>query len=140
MPEISLEQAARATELVEGLGYTYQQAGAIAGISEHSVGDILNHSYRWGEYCETPVFAELRRQQKKAFQVALFDLTRKSLIQAERMLPKASYYQAVTGAAILMDKERLYAGEPNDIQAIAISAAVSVDDLSSKLAARLVNK
>ena len=110
-PAITLEQAATVVEAVNGLGYSQLKAGELAGISQPSVSAILNGRYRWGEIAEGPVFNELRLRQKKAFQVATFDLARKALDRAETALPKASFLQAVTGYAILRDKERLDAGE-----------------------------
>ena len=54
-------------------------------------------------------------------------LARDSLIQAQASLPKASYLQAVTGYAILRDKERLDAGEPTEY--IAIRTKIEVEGL-----------
>jgi hypothetical protein len=132
--KISLADAAKAVTLVEDLGYSQTAASNVTGLGLSTVSDILAPRYRWGEIVDGPVFLELRRQQKKAFQAALFDLTRQSLIQAQKELPNASYYQAVTGAAILMDKERLYAGEPTEITANLNVNAGSLEELASALA------
>lgn len=112
---ISLEAAALAVEAVEGRGMPQWQAGALAGISQPTVSAILAGNKRWGEACQGPVWNALRLEQKRAFQSASFELARKSLIQAEAKLENASYMQAVTGYAILRDKERLDAGEPTEI-------------------------
>ena len=114
-PGISLEQAAMAVEAVEGRGWTTRMAGAAAAFSSKSVSEILRGKGKWGELVDTPVFRQLRLEQKQIFQVASFELARQSLIHAEQALPKASYLQAVTGYAILRDKERLDAGEPTEI-------------------------
>lgn len=112
---ISLEQAAIAIEAVEGRGLPQWKAAEIAGISQPSVSEILAGKYRWGEVAKGPVLNALRLEQKRAFQVASFELARKTLMHAEQVLPKASYLQAITGYGILRDKERLDAGEPTEI-------------------------
>ena len=139
-PQITFEQAAKAIVAVEEFGYSQKTAAELADISRPSVSDILNGKYRWGELLESPVFNKLRLAQKRAFQVATFELSRKSLIQADSALPKASYLQAVTGYAILRDKERLDAGEPTEISmSYQVTEFRGIDQLAEALARSLVS-
>jgi hypothetical protein len=51
-----------------------------------------------------------------------------------RQIDKASFYQLVFGAAIMMDKVRLLAGEPTEIHAsLNIHAVTTLDKLAAIL-------
>ena len=138
---ISIAQAGIDVEAVEGRGLLQREAAKLAGISKQSVSEILARKFRWGEYVDKPLFSALRSEQKRAFQVATFELARQSLIRAEESLPKASYLQAVTGYAILRDKERLDAGEPTEIVAsVTFEVIADLDKLAARLAQTLINQ
>lgn len=140
-PAVTLEQAARAVEAVKGLGYSQKKAAALAGISQSTVSVILSGNYRWGEVANGPVFNELRLYQKKAFQVATFELAKQALEQVEKTLPKASFLQAVTGYGILRDKERLDAGEPTEIHvSLNLNHSLALDKLIELLGYRLIDQ
>jgi len=126
------DKLAQALVSYEHTGNAAQTARDLA-MPESTVRSILSKRYRWGEVLADPFFGELRREQKKAFQVAALDLARKSLAKAEEKIDNASYLQLVTGYGILRDKERLDAGEST--ANISLHTTNDADDLD-KVAAR----
>ncbi len=135
-----LRDAARAVELVEGAGYTPEMASRVTGLSKHTVENIINGNEGWEERKNRPVFAQYWRDEKLRLQHAMTQLTKEALVRAHDSLDKASFYQAVTGAAILIDKTRLLAGEPTEITAnLNIQAVGSLDRLANMLGHSLVD-
>src|SRR5688572_31551287 len=107
---IDIPTAATAVELVEA-GHSHNEAARRLGISHQTVGAILKGDYGWDEVTSRPVFAQHRQQQNKALEQAARTLAAKAFTHAEATLDKASFYQAVVGGSILIDKARLLAGE-----------------------------
>ena len=135
-----LPTTALVVEMRESEGLSQQEIADKTGIPRTTIEGILSDKFGWGEIKGLPVFIEHRRLQKQALQAAFLDLTRKSLMRAEESLPKASYLQAVTGAGILIDKERLYAGEATVNVAVALdsSSVEAIDQLARALSQSLL--
>ena len=122
------------------IGFPATQIVKFVDIADRTARDIINCVGHWGKIADKPVFARLRAEQKAALQAATMQVAAKALVQVDETITKASAYQAAGIYGLLRTHERLDAGEPTENIAVAVNVAVSVDDLSSKLAARLVNK
>src|SRR5262245_25651473 len=95
----------------------------------------------WNPIAQEPVFRQYRAQQNKAPEQAARSLASKSFIHAETQLPKASYYQAVIGGSVLLDKARLLAGEPTEIHAtLDVPELARVKALAASLAKYVVEQ
>jgi hypothetical protein len=126
---IDIPTAATAVELVESGGLSASEAGQRLGLGRNTVGNILAGRYGWDEIVERPVFVQHRQQQNKALEQAARTLAAKAFSHAESVMEKASFYQAVVGGSILIDKARLLAGEAT--QNIAIHAKHEVEGLDA---------
>jgi hypothetical protein len=94
---------------------------------------------RMEKIAEGETFKRHRQEQNKALEQANRTLAAKALNAAEDKIDKASFYQLVFGAAIMMDKDRLLAGEPTDIHAnLNIHAVTILDKLAAMLGQSLI--
>ena len=132
--------AALAMELQQA-GYSERQIAAQTGLPAATVHGIVSGANGWNEIAQEPVFRQYRAQQNKALEQAARSLAAKSFIHAETQLPKASYYQAVVGGSILLDKARLLAGEPTEIHAtLDVPELARVKALAASLAKYVVEQ
>lgn len=109
------------------------------GIPPTTVYDILSGHGKWGEIAAGPVAQQLRAEQKSRLSQASRILAAKCLEQVEKMLPKASAYQAAGIYGLMRTHERLDNGESTENIALAgkIEAQQS-DQLANRLVQRLV--
>jgi hypothetical protein len=136
---IDIPTAATAVELVESGGLSASEAGQSLGLGKNTVANILKGKYGWDEIVERPVFVRHRANQNKALEQAARTLAAKAFAHAEETLPKASFYQAVVGGSILIDKARLLAGESTENVAVLVRhEAEGLDALASVLGQTLL--
>ncbi len=109
--KVTIRQAAEVMNMKE---YENKSANKIAqetGIPRTTIRGILDGVNGWDKVAEGEVFKQYRREQNKALEQAFRSHAAEALAMASTKMDKASYYQLVTGAAISVDKARLYAGE-----------------------------
>jgi len=108
-------------------------------IPESTVYDIINSHGHWGEWVTGPIARQHREEQKSILAKASRTLAAKCLEQVDKMLPKASAYQAAGIYGLMRTHERLDMGESTDnISIIAKVDAGNADGLAQRLAARMV--
>jgi hypothetical protein len=135
---IDIPTAATAVELVEH-GVSFRDAGRRVGIAADTVASILNGDHGWSEITDAPIFKQYRAKQNKALEQAARTLAAKAFSHAEATLDKASFYQAVVGGSILIDKARLLAGESTENVAVLVRhEAEGLDALASVLGQTLL--
>jgi hypothetical protein len=135
---IDIPTAATAVELVES-GVSFRDAGRRLGIAADTVANILNGDHGWSEVTDRPIFRQYRVKQNQALEQAARTLAAKAFTHAEATLDKASFYQAVVGGSILIDKARLLAGEATQNIEVHTKHDVSgLDKLASALGQALI--
>ena len=133
-------KAVTAMTLAEA-GYNAPAIAKSIGLAERTVYDVLNRHDKWGEIAERPVFAELRKQQNLALEAAARQFAAQSWAKAAEKMDQASYYQLVTGGAILIDKARLLGGESTqNIELHAKHEISGIDQLCSALSQVLIER
>lgn len=139
--QITIDKAAQAVAMHD-MGYPHRAINDVVGVSASSVSDILNRRGRWGDVLDSPVFVELRTSQNRALELAARTMAAQLWIEAMKpeKLEKASTYQLVGSGSWLLEKAQLLAGLPTENIAVSVQATISIDDLSSRLAQRLVDK
>ena len=139
MPAATDPLIAATAQALGDAGYRPLPVSGMLETNRRTIADLMARHGRWGEMAETPVFVALRQAQQRHLESASRALAAKALIRAEESLDKASFLQATTGFAILVDKSRIFAGEPTDIHAnLNLHAAVSIDKLCDVLNQRLI--
>ena len=89
------------------------------GIPQRTVAAIVAGEGRWGEIIENdPEFKLWKDEVTRKLQTGALELAKKSFIHAEEKLPEASYYQAIVGGSILIDKARLLGNESTEIHEV----------------------
>ena len=106
-----LPTAALVMEMKETEGRSEHEISRVTGIPVGTVHNIVSRAYGWDKIAEGDLFKRHREQQNKALEQSARTLAAKAYAHAEKQLPKASFYQAVYGGSILIDKARLLAGE-----------------------------
>jgi len=123
-------------------GFTRRDIANATGVGERTVNHIVNGAHGWGELLSNdPRFAQYRREMKRTLQAGSLELAKKALGQLESKLSLASAAQAAVIYGVLRDKERLDAGEPNELHAITVQTreqALATDALAEALRRRLV--
>ena len=124
-------------------GFSREEIAKATGVGERTVNHIVNGEHGWGELLNSdPRFAQYRREMKRTLQAGALELAKKALGQLESKLSMASAAQAAVIYGVLRDKERLDAGEPNELHAIAIQTRLDAeltDQLAERLSRRLIN-
>ena len=139
-PAIDPIKAAQAVTLAE-LGYNSPAISRETGINQRTVRDILAKHEKWGELAESSVFASLRREQNRALEAAARSFAAQSWAKAAEKMDQASYYQLVTGGAILIDKARLLAGESTaNVEIHHKHEVTGLDNLCSALSQVLIER
>jgi predicted transcriptional regulator len=129
-----LPKAAMALELKDTLGLSERRIAAQVGLTSSTVHSILAGNHGWDVLAELPIVKRHRAQQNAALEQAARTLAAQSFIRAAEDLPNASYYQAVTGGAILIDKARLLAGESTaNVEVHSKVEVTGLDNLCSAL-------
>jgi predicted transcriptional regulator len=135
---IDIPTAATAAELVAH-GHSQNETAQRLGISRTTVANILDGEHGWDQLADTPVFRTYRQRQNKALEQAARTLAAKAFSHAESVMEKASFYQAVVGGSILIDKARLLAGESTENVAVLVRhEAEGLDALASVLGQTLL--
>jgi hypothetical protein len=133
-------EAAKAQALID-MGHTHRAAAAAVGLAGHTVYDIMVGNAGWAERKNEPLFKQYRAQQKGILEHGMTELAKKMFVQAEKVIHKASTYQAVVAGSILIDKVRLLQGEPTLITAnLNIQAVANLDKLAAMFSQRLVEE
>lgn len=128
-----LHEAAKAAALVES-GYSHRKTSKLTGLSAFTVGQIVDGDEGWEERKNLPVFKRYLTEEKDRIIHAMTELTKKAIGQANKVVDKASFYQAVTGAAILIDKTRLLTDQSTSNVAVLHKVdAESIDKLANLL-------
>ena len=140
MPGATDPIKAAAVQAYDELGYTPRAISNMCDIAGSTARDIINRVGHWGKVADRPVFVRLRNEQKAALQSATLAVAAKALIQVDEKIDKASAYQAAGIYGLLRTHERLDAGEATVNVEVHVDAVVTIDDLSSRLSRRLVDK
>ena len=109
-----LPTAALVMELGETEGRSGPEISGMTGVPRSTVENILSGAHGWDRIAQTEVFKLYRQEQNKALEQASRTLAADALKKAAEKMDAASFYQLVTGAAILIDKSRLLAGDPTE--------------------------
>ena len=99
-------------------GYTPTQIAKELGMSQTTCYYISNRQGIWADIDKKEWMKRYRMLSSNALETCAWDLAKKSFSHAEEKLPQASYAQAVMGGAILVDKARLFSGEPTEIHEV----------------------
>ena len=118
------------------MGLPVARVAEITSVPYGTVRQIKDEAGPWSELTEEPVFSEFRHIAKQQARAGFLQITRKAIQKTYEKLDdeKLSAFQAVTIAAISVDKERLLAGEVT--QHIEIKSHIQVEGLD-KLASAL---
>jgi hypothetical protein len=111
-PRTPKRKAIEAIAMSELEGATSLEIGKRLNMPSSTVRDILaGNSPRWAALREDGEYLKYAAGVKRELQLAFSEIAKKSLEQAERELPAASYAQALMGAAIATDKALRLNGE-----------------------------
>ena len=89
-----------------------------------------------------PEFVQWRHDVTRKLQTGALELAKKSSIHAESTLNGASYYQAIVGGSILIDKARLLGNESTENLALHVTKEdlASREDVLARVATLLAQK
>jgi len=108
--------ALRATGMSSG------QIGEQLNIPQRTVAAIVAGEGRWGDIINNdPEFVRWKDEVTRKLQTGALELAKKSFIHAEARLHEASYYQAIVGGSILIDKSRLLGNESTENLAVRVT-------------------
>jgi predicted transcriptional regulator len=106
-----LRTAALVVEMKETEGRSVRDFAAATGVSASTVQHIVRGAHGWAEVADRELFKRYREEQNRALEQVNRTMAAEALIKAYGKMDQASFYQLVFGAAIMMDKARLLAGE-----------------------------
>ena len=109
-----LPTAALVMELGKTEGRSTRDVSKLTGVRRTTVENILNGAHGWDQVAQSDAFKWHRQEQNRALEQANRTMAAEALKKAWGKMDKASFYQLVTGAAIMTDKARLLAGEPTE--------------------------
>jgi len=110
-------------------GVSSGQIGEQLNIPQRTVASIIAGEGRWGEIINNdPEFVRWKDQVTRKLQTGALELAKKSFIHAESKLHEASYYQAIVGGSILIDKSRLLGNESTANLAVRVTG----DDIATR--------
>ena len=115
--------ALRATGMASG------QISNQLNIPQRTVSAIIAGKGRWAGIINNDAeFVRWKDDCTRKLQTGALELAKKSFIHAEEKLPEASYYQAIVGGSILIDKARLL----GDQSTVNLAVHVTKEDLASR--------
>ena len=129
--------ALRATGMASG------QISEQLNIPQRTVAAIVAGEGRWRDIIENDTqFVRWKDDVTRKLQTGALALATKSFLHAEEQLPKASYYQAIVGGSILIDKARLLGNESTENLAVRVTGdeIVSREDVLARVATLLAQK
>jgi len=110
-------------------GMSTGQIGEQLDIPKRTVAAIVAGEGRWEDIINNdPEFVRWRDDVTRKLQTGALELAKKSFIHAESKLTEASYYQAIVGGSILIDKARLLGNESTENLAVRVTG----DDIVSR--------
>ena len=124
-------------------GMSTGQIGEQLDIPKRTVAAIVAGEGRWGEIINNdPEFVRWRDDVTRKLQTGALELAKKSFIHAESKLNGASYYQAIVGGSILIDKARLLGDQSTSNLALHVTKEdlASREDVLARVATLLAQK
>ena len=124
-------------------GMSTGQIGEQLDIPRRTVAAIVAGEGRWEDILEhDPQFKLWKDEVTRKLQTGALELAKKSFIHAEEKLPEASYYQAIVGGSILIDKSRLLGNESTENLAVRVTKEdlASREDVLARVATLLAQK
>ncbi len=124
-------------------GMSTGQIGEQLDIPKRTVAAIVAGEGRWGDIINNdPEFVRWRDEVTRKLQTGALELAKKSFIHAEEKLPEASYYQAIVGGSILIDKARLLGNESTENLAVRVTGddIATREDVLARVATLLAQK
>jgi len=124
-------------------GMSTGQIGEQLDIPKRTVAAIVAGEGRWGEIISNnPEFIRWKDEVTRKLQTGALELAKKSFIHAEVKLPEASYYQAIVGGSILIDKARLLGNESTSNLAVRVTGddIATREDVLARVATLLAQK
>ena len=129
-----LRTAALVMELGKTEGRSTRDVSKLTGVPRTTVENILNGAHGWDQVAQSDAFKWHRQEQNRALEQANRTMAAEALKKAWGKMDNASFYQLVTGAAIMTDKARLLAGEPTEnVAHLHLHQFEVMESLSAKL-------